>query len=219
MSEGGLFGTAATAILDWHHPRVTALAARLPGEGTPPRALVRAAHSLISRTVRPVYAMNDEQPVSVTVARGRGSCSQRMAVLESLARARGIATRVRGRVVDGAFWHSRFPRMRALVPDDVILAWPEFLLDGAWGPISELFDGLCVTSGFGNDGPETLFDAVTRTVVDWDGTSSPKCDLSARVRADLGYFGSRDELFRKHGQTSCPAARLVADPVLSRRSA
>jgi hypothetical protein len=76
-----------------------------------------------------------------------------------------------------------------------------------------------MTSGFSNDSTETLFDAVTRTVVDWDGTSSPSCDLSAHVREDLGYFDSRDELFRIHGQTLCPTARLVVDPVLSRHSA
>ncbi|MFB9203657.1 transglutaminase domain-containing protein [Nonomuraea spiralis] len=211
-------GTAATAILDWHHPGVAALAGRLPRTDAP-RDLVRAAHRLIAETIRPVYAMSDEQPVSVTIARGRGSCSQRMAVLEAVARSRGIATRVRGRVVDGAFWHARFPRLRPLVPADVVLAWPEFLLDEGWVPFSELFDGLCETSGFSNSGSETLFDAVTRTVVDWDGGSSPRCDLSARVRADLGYFDSRDELFRLHGQTLCQVARLVADPVLSRRSA
>ncbi|WP_199565263.1 transglutaminase domain-containing protein [Spongiactinospora rosea] len=183
------------------------------------RDLLKSAHRLIGERIRPVYAVNDEQPASVTLARGRGSCSQRMAVLEAVARAHGMATRVRGRVIDGTFWYPRFPRLRAVVPADVILAWPEFLIERTWVPISELYDGLCLTTGFTNSGAETLFEAITRTAVDWDGASSPSCDLSANVRADLGYFNSRDELFRTHGQTLCPPARWLADPVLSLHSA
>src|SRR5437868_20194 len=142
-----------------------------------------------------------------------------MPVSEAVARAHGVATRVRGRVIDGAFWYPRFPCLRAVVPTDVILAWPEFRLEEEWVPLSELYDGLCLSSGFSNSGTETLFDAVARTAVDWDGGSSPSCDLSANVRADLGYFDSRDELFHLYGQTLAPAARLIVDPILSRRSA
>ncbi|MFC4011801.1 transglutaminase-like domain-containing protein [Nonomuraea purpurea] len=223
-----LGGTAATSILDRHHSSVVELAARvgmtlqLPNQmvaRSPQREWVKAAHRLIGECIRPVYAMNEEQPVSVTIARGRGSCSQRMAVLEALARAHGIATRVRGRMIDGAFWYPRFPRLRAVVPTDVVLAWPEFWIEEGWVPVSELYDGLCLASGFSNSSTETLFDAVARTAVDWGGTSSPSCDLSVHVRVDLGYFDSRDELFRLYGQTLCPAARLIADPVLSRRTA
>lgn len=213
-------GTVATPILDWHHPVVTDLTAHVRtavAATTDEREYLRTAHRMISERIRPVYAMNDEQPVSVTIARGRGSCRQRMAVLEAVSRAQGIATRVRGRLIDGAFWYPRFPRLRAVVPTDVVLAWPEFRIDEAWVPVSELHDGLCASSGFRNDGSETLFDAVARTVVDWSGTSSPACDLSAHVREDLGWFDSRDDLFRAYGQTLCPPARLLVDPVLSRR--
>ncbi|MFB9474514.1 transglutaminase domain-containing protein [Nonomuraea salmonea] len=208
-------GVAATRILDWGHPRVACLADEVRGVGE--REWVREAHRLIGDRIRPVYAMNDEQPVSVTVRRGRGSCSQRMAVLEAVARARGIATRVRGRVIDGAFWYARFPGLRALVPDEVVLAWPEFRVEGRWVAVSEIYDGLCVGSGFDNAGAETLFDAVARTAVDWDGTVAPTCDLSARVVADLGYFGTRDELFREYGQTLRPGVRWVVDLMMSWR--
>lgn len=213
-------GTAATPNLDLHHPNVTDLTAHVrtaAGSITHERALLRTAHRLIGERIRPVYAMNDEQPVSVTIARGRGSCSRRMAVLEAVARAHGIATRVRGRLIDGAFWYPRFPRLQAVVPTEVVLAWPEFRIEEAWVPVSDLYDGLCVSSGFRNDGSETLFDAVAHTVVDWAGaSSSPTCDLSAHVREDLGWFDSRDDLFHAYGQTLCPAARLLVDPVLSR---
>jgi hypothetical protein len=69
-------GTAATSILDRHHPRVVEPANAQQIVRSPQRELVRTAHRLIGERVRPVYAMNDERPVSVTVARGRGSCSQ-----------------------------------------------------------------------------------------------------------------------------------------------
>lgn len=68
-------------------------------------------------------------------------------------------------------------------------------------------------------GGETLFDAVARTAVDWDGDTCPACDLSGHVLADLGYFDSRDELFRVDGQTLCLPVRVIADPVMSRWTA
>jgi hypothetical protein len=39
-------------------------------------------------------------------------------------------TRVRGLLLDGRFWHPRFQRLPALIPRQVVPAWPEFLLDG-----------------------------------------------------------------------------------------
>ncbi|WP_418960189.1 transglutaminase domain-containing protein [Streptomyces tritici] len=232
-------GTRPTPILDLAHPRVGELVrcveAAAPAVGTRPwpeelRAeLLRRAHRRISATVRPVYSVQDERPVSEVLRRGRGSCSQRLAVLEAVARTGGVATRVRGLLVDGALWYPRFPRMRRLVPDHVVLAWPEFRLGDGWLPVSELFGGLDELSarpggGFTNAGPETLFEALSRTAIDWDGaTACPAdaagCDLAAHVVADLGHYDSRDDLFAHHGQTLCPTARLVAEPILGRRSA
>jgi hypothetical protein len=95
--------------------------------------------------------------------------------------------------------------------------------------VSELFGGLDELSegrggGFTNAGAETLFEALSRTAIDWDGaTACPAagaaCDLSGYVLADLGHFDSRDELFAQHGQTLCGMARLLTEPILSRRSA
>ncbi|GAA3107607.1 hypothetical protein GCM10010449_33070 [Streptomyces rectiviolaceus] len=210
-------------------------------------ATLRRAHGRIAATVRPVYSVHDERPVSEVLRRGRGSCSQRLAILESVARASGVATRVRGLLVDGAFWHPRFPHLRRLVPEQVLLAWPEFRIDepahgrsatatatptAQWLPVSELFGDLDELSGrraggFTNVGAETLFEALSRTAVDWDGATAAtacgadaaSCDLSAHVLADLGHFDSRDELFTGHGQTLCGPVRWVAEPVLGRRSA
>ncbi|WP_282699820.1 transglutaminase domain-containing protein [Streptomyces sp. CC219B] len=227
--------TAPTRILDWQHPRVAALLGRidLPDTADPAHrsAALRQAHQWITENVRPVYSVQDERPVSQVLSRGRGSCSQRLAVLESVARASGVATRVRGLLVDGSFWYPRFPRLRGLVPHQVVLAWPEFRTEdpSPWLTVSELFGGLDELSrsgggGFTNAGPETLFEALSRTAVDWDGVAAcpsngAACDLSAHVLADLGHFDSRDALFARHGQTLCGPARLLAEPVLGRRSA
>ncbi|WP_207926221.1 transglutaminase-like domain-containing protein [Actinocrispum wychmicini] len=213
-------GTEPTAILDWRHPLVDAYVSGVRGQE--PLTLLRSAHTLIAAGVRPVYAVNDTQPVSRTLRRGRGSCSQRLAVLEAVARASGIPTRVRGLLVDGRFWGPRFPRVKFLVPRHVVLAWPEFLVGTGWMPVTELFGDVATLScavggGFTNADGETLFDALARTAVDWDGVSS-SCDLSASVVADLGRFGSRDELFAAHGQTLCPGIRIAADPMMSRWS-
>ncbi|MGW3141753.1 transglutaminase domain-containing protein [Streptomyces sp. NPDC001139] len=250
-AEAAVFGsTAPTPILDWRHPRVAALLRRIEetagaGEDAAPgdrSALLRRAHRHIARTVRPVYSVRDDLPVSGVLRRGRGSCSQRLAVLEAVARASGVPTRVRGLLVDGRFWYPRFPRLHRVVPEQVVLAWPEFRVAGpapaagvaagsaaAWLSASELFGSLDELSvrradGFSNAGAETLFDALSRTAIDWDGTtlcpaSGAGCDLSGHVLADLGRFDSRDELFARHGQTLCATARLLAEPVLGRRGA
>lgn len=138
--------TAPTRILDWRDPRVAALVRELGaapaggaagesaesadlGESAAAARQVEAlhrAHRWIAATVRPVYSVQDERPVSEVLRLGRGSCSQRMAVLEAVARASGVPTRVRGLLVDGTFWYPRFPRLRRIVPDQVLLAWPEF---------------------------------------------------------------------------------------------
>lgn len=239
--------TLPTRILDWQHAHVTALVRSLgpaadEGLAAPVRAgqveILRQAHARITELVRPVYSVQDDRPVSQVLRRRRGSCSQRLAVLEAVARASGTATRVRGLLVDGTFWYPRFPRMRQLVPDRVLLAWPEFRIDGGkddgqqagqWLAVSELFGDLGELSeapggGFTNAGAETLFEALSRTAIDWDGTTvcpagGAACDLSAYVLADLGHFASRDELLAVHGQTLCGMARLLAEPVLGRRAA
>ena len=223
--------TRPTRILDLEHPLVVAFVARVLREADERGAVtardrLRTAHGIVVRTVRPVYSVEDRRRVSRTLRLGRGSCSQRMAVLEAVARSLGVPTRVRGLLVDGTFWYPRFPKLRPFVPEEVLLAWPEFLLDGVWVTVAELFEDrdARTTGGFTNSGPETLFEAVARTSVDWDapaacaGSTAP-CDLSAHLRTDLGRFDSRDELFARHGQTLCRPARTLAEPVLGRWSA
>ncbi|UUU24174.1 transglutaminase domain-containing protein [Streptomyces sp. DSM 40750] len=220
--------TRATAILDHDDPLVGAVARRVLSEATPHDAL-RSAHRIIARDVRPVYSVEDRRPVSRTLRLGRGSCSQRMAALEAVARAVRVRTRVRGLLVDGTFWYPRFPRLKPFVPEQVLLAWPEFRISGAWVPIGELFNAPAGTDsaptpggGFANKGGETLFDAVARTGVQWDTCGAPHgtaCDLSAQVVADLGHFDDRDDLFERHGQTLCWTARTLTEPLLGRWSA
>ncbi|GAA1025229.1 MULTISPECIES: transglutaminase domain-containing protein [Amycolatopsis] len=216
-AEGGV---VPTAILDWRDPLVQSLMGETASEDR--LAGLRAAHRTIAGSVRPVYAVQERQPISRTLRRGRGSCSQRLAILEGVARAQGIPTRVRGLVVDGRFWYPRFPRLKFLVPSRAVVAWPEFRIAYAWVSVGELFGPLAelaASPGFSNDSGETLFDAVSRTAIDWDGVTCDvggACDLSATLLVDLGRFDSRDDLFRQHGQTlSGPLTRLV-DPVLSR---
>jgi len=240
-TTGGVAATGSTTptrILDWRDPLVASLLDGLDATAAADTVrrieTLRRAHRRITEAVRPVYSVQDERPVSEVLRRGRGSCSQRLAVLEAVARATGTATRVRGLLVDGTFWYPRFPRLRRIVPDRVLLAWPEFRLadepSASWLAVSELFGSLEELSdggeaGFTNSGSETLFEALSRTAVDWDGattlcpTAGAGCDLSAYVVADLGRFDSRDELFARHGQTLCPVARVLAEPVMGRHRA
>lgn len=209
-----------TPVLDHQSTNVLAIArqAQSAGRGVD---LLRAAHRLIAARIEPIYALQELQPASVTIGRECGSCSQRLAVLEAVARASNIRTRTHGLIIDGRFWQQRFPCASALIPRGVVLAWPEFDLDGTWLSASHLFGTTADPAPFTNSTSETLFEAVGRSAVQWTpgeaaACATTSCDLSGHVLDDLGYFDSRDDLFAQHGQTFNAATRAVLDPVMRR---
>lgn len=184
--------TAATAILDHRSTMIRGLIARAGHDAgsQDPLAVLHAAYAIIRGEVRAVYALEETTPASRTLARGFGSCSQRLAILESAARGLGIATRARALLVDRSFWYRRFPRVRRLLPDQVLLVWPEFEIAGERRSASELFGAIGCRGGggFRNEGAETLFEAIGRCAVDWDGhgDAGDPYDLSHFVRTDWG---------------------------------
>ena len=197
----------ATAILDFADADLTALARELRTAYPVDREVVRAAHAEITRRVSPVYTIDELQPASLTLRKSKGSCSQRMAILEALARAAGIATRARVLWVAGRFWYRRFhPVFSFFIPRRVLLVWPEFWIQDNWLGVEEIFgtlDQLAAPSPdfFVNDG-ETLFDAIARTPIDFRGRTCASCGgkyaLSRLVVGDGGTFASRDDVFALH---------------------
>ncbi|HYN14350.1 MAG TPA: transglutaminase domain-containing protein [Terriglobales bacterium] len=198
----------ATAILDIDHKEVRKLAETL--EPNPPdRTFLQKAHLHLVQTLRPVYSVNEWQPASRTLQKGRGSCSQRMACLEAIARAGGIATRVRAFFVKGSFWYPRFRFSRWFIPKSILLVWPQFFLEGLWKDFDELYAPMAQLAAsaapeFTNDG-ESLFEAVQNTPVDFLGKTcglecaKPEHNLSKFVLADEGFFDTRDEVFERFG--------------------
>jgi hypothetical protein len=166
---------------------------------------LRAAHAAVAQLIRPIYTVRERQPASQTILLRRGSCSQRIACLEALARRNGISTRVRALCVSGRFWNRRFPLMRTFIPNRILLAWPQFGIDTEWLGVEEIFGPLeqraTVAARFANDG-ETLFEAVQSAVVDFEGKTkvcSTACDLSGFVVGNAGVFATRDDLFAQLG--------------------
>lgn len=80
---GGSGSVAPTQILDIWSSAVRSMVAEL--EPANPIRMLQQAHRLIATRIRPVYAVDDTQPTSTTLVRGRGSCSQRLAILEAMA--------------------------------------------------------------------------------------------------------------------------------------
>jgi hypothetical protein len=204
---------AVTPILDHDSRAVRGLAELLARGDCRGRLFAQTAHRHLASAVRPVYTLDEHLPASAVLARGRGSCSQRMACLEAVCRARGVPTRVRALWVDGRFWYPRFRLARPFIPPHVLLAWPQLHLDGAWTDFDELYAPAGEMAArhpgrFTNDG-ETLFEAVRHTAVDFLGKSAgcgPVCDaagggagLSSFVIRDDGFFDTRDELFARLG--------------------
>jgi hypothetical protein len=219
-AEGEAPGSiASTLILDYRSAPIAKLALAAEEGVSQPLDVLHAAHAMIVEQVRAVYALDERQPASKTLTKGEGSCSQRLAILEAVARRIGVPTRVRGLVVDRSFWQPRFPNLYPLLPHQMRLAWPEFLIDGEWRGSSELFGSIGCNGGgaFANSGSETLFEAVGRCAVDWDGKArDSQYDLSRYVVADLGTYNSRDQLFDSIGETLNPLAKALLNPPLSR---
>jgi transglutaminase superfamily protein len=199
----------ATAILDIHHEEVQKLARRLAAQGLPDRIRLQQAHLLLVATLRAVYSVDEWQSASKTLLRRRGSCSQRMACLEAVARAVGVPTRVRAIHVQGSFWYPRFRFLRGFIPKRILLVWPQFFLEGIWVDFDELHASMeqlvaAATHGFANNS-ESLFEAVQNTPVDFLGKTcgiacaKPEHDLSGHVLDDQGFFDSRDEAFEHLG--------------------
>ena len=199
----------STPILDSQAPGLRSLACQLQSYHLSTRELVQAAHRRLTEAIQPVYDLDERQPASVTLEKGHGSCSQRMACLEALARAGGIATRVRALYVDGRFWFPRFPLVHVFIPRRVLLVWPQFLLENHWVDFDELYASMSrlvvMSAGaFTNEG-ESLFEAVQHTPIDFLGkTCGLACaksehNLSRFVVANEGTFDTRDEVFDRFG--------------------
>jgi hypothetical protein len=195
----------STPILDYGSEAVRRLSESIQETDRSEMAFLQRAHATIAERIQPIYTVKERQPVSKTIELGRGSCSQRLACLEAVARGRGIGTRVRALWVSGRFWNSRFPWSRTFIPSRVLLAWPQFSVGSDWCGVEELYGPLEPRANdaapFSNDG-ETLFEAVRSTAVDFDGktrTCSTGCDLSRFVVAQGGIFDSRDDLFQQLG--------------------
>ena len=198
-----------TAILNTDHEEVRSLARMLVRPNQSGRDMLQSTHLRLSEIVRPVYSVNEWQPVSKTLQKKQGSCSQRMACLEAVARVAGIPTRVRALRIKGSFWYPRFRLSRAFIPKRILLVWPQFFLQGTWLDFDELYAPMAelataASRGFRNDG-ESLFDAVQKTPVDFLGkTCGLACarlehDLSRFVLDDAGFFDTRDEAFERFG--------------------
>jgi transglutaminase-like putative cysteine protease len=195
----------ATNILDIAHEEIQKLAKEIIQQQLPNRIRIQKAHLLLVSMLRPVYSVDELQPVSKTLAMKRGSCSQRMACLEAVSRAVGIPTRVRAIYVSGKFWYPRFRFLRVFIPKRILLVWPQFFLEETWLDFDELHAPIAqlaatASRGFGNDA-ESLFEAVQVTPVDFFGKTCgiacarPDLDLSRFVLEDRGFFNTRDEAF------------------------
>jgi hypothetical protein len=198
---------SATPILDYESAQVQSLIGQLKSSASSPRAFVQAAHRHISQTMHAVYSVDEDRAVSETLRLNEGSCGQRMAAVEALARGNGIATRDRALWLDRKFWFSRLPLLRFFLPARTLMPWPQFYLEDKWtdfdelfGPITELAANTPVKHAFTNRG-ESLYDAVHHMPVDFfgklKGTQYAGYDISQFLVADGGTFDTRDEALAK----------------------
>lgn len=198
----------ATVILDCTEPSFRKLTVEFRRQNAQDREFVQAAHRYLTEFVKPIYTVDELQPASQTLRKQRGSCSQRMACLESVSRAAGIATRSRVLRISGRFWFPRFRGFTLFIPKSILLVWPQFWFGGLWVDFDELHGSLAdlargANHRFSNEG-ESVFDAAVHTPVDFMAKTcragcSSGFDLSRFVLADEGFFNTRDEVFERFG--------------------
>lgn len=200
---------AATSILDFHDAAVQRLAREFAQAASSEDLRLQRAHRHLAELLRPVYSVNESRPASVTLRERKGSCSQRIACLESVARALRIPTRVRVLRISGSFWYPRFPFWRAFIPRSILLLWPQFFLGRSWTDFDEIHGSIAnlaaaSAGGFTNSG-ESLFEAVQHGPVDFFGKTCglacapPSTDLSKFVLTDNGFVDTRDEAIARFG--------------------
>jgi hypothetical protein len=85
----------ATAIRDIDNDEIQRIAGTFADHVLSDRMRLQKAHLLLISLLRPVYSVDEWQRTSKTLRKRRGSCSQRMACLEALARSMELPTRVR----------------------------------------------------------------------------------------------------------------------------
>jgi len=199
----------STVILDSDHEEIRALARTFADPTLTVQRRLQHVHHHLVQVLNPVYSLNEWQPASVTLLNRRGSCSQRMACLEAIARALGIPTRVHVLYVARNFWYPRFGRWRIFMPKRILLLWPQFQIGEQWVDFDELHAPVTrlvehSPNGFTNDG-ESLFEAVLHTPVDFFAKTAalscatPSCNLSRFVVGDEGFFDLRDEAIQRFG--------------------
>jgi hypothetical protein len=196
-----------TPVLDCDDPCIRLFAEQLQGRS--PRDFLQAAHKLLIERIHPIYDLDERQPASITLKKGSGSCSQRMACLEAISRVAGVPTGVRAFHVDGRFWYPRFPLLHRFIPKRILLLWPQFFIQDGWIDFDELYGPMsqiaaASTNAFSNEG-ESLFEAVEHTPIDFLGKT---CGLACAIReqglskfilADEGVFDTRDEALERFG--------------------
>lgn len=196
-----------TAIMDYDNPVIAEFVEGLYAISE--RDFLRVAYLEVMKRVYPIYDINELQPASTTLQKEVGSCTQRTALLEAMARSVGIPTRSQVYWIDGRFWHPRFPRWTyPFIPKRIMLLWTAFYIDNEWVDFSELIAPLenladYATTGFTNE-EETIFDAIavrpvdlTNKLADCDCDSA--FDLSHYVLEDGGIFDSRDDALAHYG--------------------
>src|SRR5205085_8205437 len=116
---------SSTSILNHSHPEVLSVVSRLSEAQPGKRDFIKSAHGYISSTMRAVYSVDEARPASETLRLNEGSCGQRMACVEALARGHEIPTRVRALWLDKSFWYSRLPLLRFFLPKRTLMPWPQ----------------------------------------------------------------------------------------------
>lgn len=204
--------TAATPLLDYHHPDIAALIASRGWPGLAEAGRIGAAYDFVRNEIAFGYNRADDIPASAVLADGYGQCNTKATLLMALLRGLGIPCRLHGFTIRKSLQRGVVPELvYRIAPDDILHSWVEVLHKGEWlelegfildAPyLSRLQERFAATGG-----SLCAYGAGTANLADprvaWRGRST--YIQRTGINRDLGLFDTPDAFYAAHRQDLPP---------------
>lgn len=206
MPQPGPGHLAATALLDYPHPRLQALVRERGWAALPEYARIGAIYDFVRNDIRFGYNEGDTLPASRVLADGMGQCNTKATLFMALLRGTGIACRFHGFTIDKALQKGAITGLAWwLAPRNIIHSWVEVYTQGRWlnlegfilddeylGALQRRFAGATRFCGYGAATPD-----LQAPQVKWRGMDT--YIQKDGINHDLGVFTNPDDFYARHG--------------------
>ena len=197
-----------TALLDFHHQRITDLISRRGWDRLEQFDRIGVAYDFVQNEILFGYNQSDYIRASEVLSRGFGQCNTKATLFMAFLRALNIPCRLHGFTVDKSLQRGLVPEpVYWMAPKNILHSWVEVRFQGRWVKLEGFIldrDYLAgLQKAFAASSPSLCAYAVGTDCLhaprlDWQGTDT--YIQKKGINADLGTFRSPDKFFLAHGQ-------------------